>query len=198
MKLQKSQTTVAEILRAAGRLFAQYGYYHTSMADILQAVSLSKGAFYYHFRSKEELGLAILEQMAQDYRRELFDPVLSITLPGSRLREMFFRVVHLNQGPEWYNCLLLARLAQDMGQEEGRLKLKLAENVDTLVRFWEELIHDARRADKLKPNLEPRPLAELIVAGLFGALLFRELPPPAVRLEDVADSLQRLILLETL
>lgn len=42
-------------------LFYQNGYYNTSIDDILKKLSLSKGAFYYHFQSKEEFFITIAQ-----------------------------------------------------------------------------------------------------------------------------------------
>ena len=42
-------------------LFYQNGYYNTSIDDILKALSLSKGAFYYHFQSKEDFFVSIIQ-----------------------------------------------------------------------------------------------------------------------------------------
>ena len=63
----RGSQTRDDILLTAGRLFALHGYYHTSMLDILEALSLSKGAFYYHFKSKEDLAVAVLVQLRSDY-----------------------------------------------------------------------------------------------------------------------------------
>src|SRR5262245_50722329 len=56
----------SEILDAAQRLFISRGYETTTVNDLLEAVGLSKGAFYHHFASKEEvmeaLGLRIADQ----------------------------------------------------------------------------------------------------------------------------------------
>ena len=44
-----------ELLEIAYRLFLQKGYEETSVKDILDALQMSKGGFYHHFGSKEEL-----------------------------------------------------------------------------------------------------------------------------------------------
>jgi len=59
-----------ELLDTAMRLFASKGYDNTSISDVIAAVGVSKGAFYHHFTSKEELlaGLAV-RYAAQAARR---------------------------------------------------------------------------------------------------------------------------------
>lgn len=51
----KGEKRRALILDTAESLFYQYGYENTSIADLLSAVSLSKGGFYHHFESKQQL-----------------------------------------------------------------------------------------------------------------------------------------------
>ena len=52
-----------EILDAAGRLFGAKGYNKCTVNDILDAVGIAKGTFYYYFKSKEEVLDAIIERV---------------------------------------------------------------------------------------------------------------------------------------
>ncbi len=53
------EQTVEKILDAAERLFAEKGYAHTTLQDVIDATGLSKGAVYHHFKSKEELAAKV-------------------------------------------------------------------------------------------------------------------------------------------
>jgi AcrR family transcriptional regulator len=53
-----------ELIACAEALFVEKGYEQTTVADILERTSLSKGAFYHHFASKEELLDALIERLA--------------------------------------------------------------------------------------------------------------------------------------
>lgn len=59
---KRSQETRALILNAAQNLFARSGYDATGVADICQEAGVSKGAFYYHFPSKQALFLDLLDE----------------------------------------------------------------------------------------------------------------------------------------
>ncbi|MDT3425895.1 AcrR family transcriptional regulator [Paenibacillus forsythiae] len=59
---QNANTTRNQILDAARELFAKHGYAGTSIADVANQVGTSKAGVYYHFRSKEEILDAILDQ----------------------------------------------------------------------------------------------------------------------------------------
>jgi AcrR family transcriptional regulator len=55
----------SELVAIAGALFAERGYEETTVEDIISVAGLSKGAFYHHFRSKEDLLDALAERAAR-------------------------------------------------------------------------------------------------------------------------------------
>lgn len=66
-KEQRYQT----ILQAAERLFCENGYSNTKMQDIAQAAEVAVGTVYFHFRSKEDLLLQLLDATAFNVRNIL-------------------------------------------------------------------------------------------------------------------------------
>jgi len=54
------EQTREEIVRHAARLFRMKGYYRAGVRSILEAAGVSRGAFYFHFKSKRELGEAVV------------------------------------------------------------------------------------------------------------------------------------------
>ena len=55
-----AQATRQRIVTAADELFYQQGFEHTSFADIATRVNISRGNFYYHFKSKDEILDAVI------------------------------------------------------------------------------------------------------------------------------------------
>ncbi|MFN3870483.1 MAG: TetR/AcrR family transcriptional regulator [Aquificaceae bacterium] len=53
------------IIQSAKELFAKMGYNHTSVEDIVRHAGFSKGAFYFYFKSKDQLVQELINQMAQ-------------------------------------------------------------------------------------------------------------------------------------
>lgn len=62
VKQQRSKETQDRILDIAAARFAQNGYSATSIAEICEHAGVSKGAFYYHFASKQAIFLALLDR----------------------------------------------------------------------------------------------------------------------------------------
>lgn len=66
------EETVNLILDVATRLFMEKGYEHTSIQDIINNLGgLSKGAIYHHFKSKEDILVAVTDKMTEESNRQL-------------------------------------------------------------------------------------------------------------------------------
>lgn len=66
------EETVNLILDVAYRLFMEKGYEHTSIQDIIDHLGgLSKGAIYHHFKSKEDILVAVTDQMTAESNKML-------------------------------------------------------------------------------------------------------------------------------
>jgi len=76
----RADTTRHQILRAAARQFARLPYHQVGLDDVLAEAELTKGAMYFHFRSKHALALAIIEDQSTE-AREVAD-LLSRKLSG--------------------------------------------------------------------------------------------------------------------
>lgn len=62
------------ILETASRLFVEKGYERTSVQDIVNELGgLSKGAIYHHFKSKEEMLVAVTNKMSEESNKMLFE-----------------------------------------------------------------------------------------------------------------------------
>jgi len=62
----RKKTTRDHIIEAADQLFYQQGFEHTSFADIAGVVQISRGNFYYHFKSKDEILDAVINVRLAD------------------------------------------------------------------------------------------------------------------------------------
>ena len=59
----KRLATMQRLQVAGLELFYQNGYHSTSVDDILKKLDLSKGAFYYHFKSKQDFFISIIQSL---------------------------------------------------------------------------------------------------------------------------------------
>ena len=68
------EETINLILDVAFCRFMEKGYEHTSIQDIINNLGgLSKGAIYHHFKSKEDILVAVTDRMTKESNRLLAD-----------------------------------------------------------------------------------------------------------------------------
>ena len=62
-----SQDSRDEILKAAMQLFANRGFHETSMSEVAREARVSKALIFWHFKTKEELFVAVLNRLLEPY-----------------------------------------------------------------------------------------------------------------------------------
>jgi len=68
MKQLRSIETHQRIMEFALQSFSSSGYQSTRITDICEKAQISKGAFYHHFNSKQEVFVALLNQWLSEIK----------------------------------------------------------------------------------------------------------------------------------
>src|SRR6185503_6137407 len=101
---QMSETTRSQIVEAADRLFYRQGFEHTSFADIADAVQISRGNFYHHFKSKDEILDAVINVRLANTRSMLDRWEIEGKTPADRIRS-FINILIANRAKiKKYGC----------------------------------------------------------------------------------------------
>lgn len=133
-------TLKERIIESAYELFGEKGYDKTTIAEIIKRAGASKGGFYYHFESKEEIletiTFAYIEKVRKAYREVLDDPSMTLI---EKFVESYHRVneMKLQSVEEWdklrnlyanrANHVLLFRMAEAFERETALYYMELIE-----------------------------------------------------------------------
>ncbi|MEU1631158.1 TetR/AcrR family transcriptional regulator [Streptomyces sp. NPDC020096] len=99
-----STGTRAQIVDAANRLFYEQGFEHASFAAIAAAVGISRGNFYHHFKTKDEILSVVIEARLQSTRAMLAEWDRDEPGPAERVRR-FVEIVITNRADiQNYGC----------------------------------------------------------------------------------------------
>ena len=98
------KTTRDHIVEAADRLFYRQGYEHTSFSDIAEAVQISRGNFYYHFKSKDEILDAVINVRLADTRKMLERWEIEGQQPADRIRSFIHIQIANRDHIKRYGC----------------------------------------------------------------------------------------------
>ncbi|MDO9358571.1 MAG: TetR/AcrR family transcriptional regulator [Polaromonas sp.] len=103
---QAAQTTRDNILRAATKVFARYGYDGGSVEKISQSAKSFDRMIYYYFGSKEGLFIEVLEDMYRRMNDAELELTLDIEQPVESLKEVInFVVTYYSKNPEFITLL---------------------------------------------------------------------------------------------
>ncbi|NOX36268.1 MAG: TetR/AcrR family transcriptional regulator [Calditrichaeota bacterium] len=168
--------TRQKILQVALQLFAERGYFGTSIDLIARRCQISKGLIYHYFQNKQEILVAILEEGMQA-GHELLKGLDEIPDPYQQFAVMIERSFNEILRNEAYWRLYFHVLLQSMVLELFR---------DKLMQFYQEFTHYFQELLKKmgvsNPDVEARLLIALLDGlGLHYFLVGKEFPLAAVK-----------------
>jgi len=126
--------TREHIVRAADELFYKQGFEHTSFTDVAEAVGISRGNFYYHFKTKDEILAAVIGARIAERREMLRQWEAEQDTPAGRIR-CYINIVIANEADiEDYGCPV-GTLTTELSKL-GHGSLDSATAIFTLFRSW--------------------------------------------------------------
>lgn len=151
------EVTVDRILEVSKRLFLEKGYDNTTIQDIVNELDgLTKGAVYYHFKSKVEIMNALEDKMFFD--NNPFDEIKKHT--ELTALEKIRLVIKLNKSDE--EQMELAKQSIPLLENPHVLARNLDTNRRILFPRWLELIEEGQKDGSIKVE-NAQPLAEFLV-----------------------------------
>ena len=114
--MRKGDEKRQELLNASEKLFCQRGYEATSVQDILNELHLSKGGFYHHFASKEEVLRALCDRRADRANAFTVNLLPQMQTPLARLNAVLYGFMPLRLDEADFVQMLLPII----GKPEGR------------------------------------------------------------------------------
>ena len=176
-------------MEAATGVLARSGFDRATVDEIVREAGFSKGAFYVHFETKEDLFWAMLEERISR-QQEAFRQAVEHTQPlADNLRMILSGVFKLlSDDPLWGS--LYAEFAAHASRNE-KVRQRLAAMYDR----WRELIVDilsaSRDAGRTRKDIDLRFAATLLIATVEGSIMQSHLSPETVRLEAMLEPLTR-------
>ena len=192
-KIRDGRSTREAILEAASRLIHVHGYNHTALDDVLRESGVGKGNFYYHFKSKEELGYAILDQIIGSFLDRTLKPCFSD--PEGRaltqIRCFLDRVLETQRERNCVGGCPLGNLASELSDVHEGFRARLA----SVFAAWRErltlALTTAQRGGAVDGACRPEAVAGFLVASLEGAILLTKLTKDITVMEQCVAEMKR-------
>lgn len=165
-----------KLIEAAHSLMLTKGFPATTVDEICEAAGVSKGSFYHFFKSKEELGLAVLEAFYKRTMERLMEAEFTkVTDPLARVHAFFDHTEAVSE-KLWGRGCLLGAFATDLAETNPRMRRRVSALFRVMTRGVAEVLDPAVKAmnaNKAKAEKGPSAteLAELFIAVIEGAVL---------------------------
>lgn len=171
---KRSEITRLRLLEAALQCFAEQGYAAAGVAEICQAAQVSKGAFYHHFPSKQDLFLELLHGWLETLDVQIRQAAdHSQTVPESLVKMAGTLEFVFSQASSYLPMFL------EFWLQASRNPLVWAQVIAPYQRYqdyFQKLIEQGISEGSLRP-VDPSQAARLIVAAAVGLLLQAALHP---------------------
>jgi TetR/AcrR family transcriptional regulator, transcriptional repressor for nem operon len=165
-----SDSTRERLVDSALYLFWLQGYAATGVAEILSRAGVRSGSFYYFFRSKESLLLAVLQRYIETLDLVVTGPVFAQTSdPIERIFGIleFYRR-NLIRTACTYGCPI-GRLALEIPEQQKQVHRLLADNFDGWTSAIEGCLRDAR--NRLPADLDLKALSQFVLTVMEGGVM---------------------------
>lgn len=191
-KIRNKEQTINKILSAALKIFSEKGYQGATIDDIVAAIGYTKGAFYCHFNSKEELFLAIIDYRVA-YQQEVFKSMVEVNTSLRKNIENFLTyMIQITQSENWIP-LYIEFLAQSTKNEE--VKRKMAKMYNDWREFLIVLIEKFQQAGLVPQALDKNFVAKLIIAIFDGFNIQALVEPVAFDFTQIVNLLESVLLM---
>jgi TetR/AcrR family transcriptional repressor of nem operon len=191
------RSTREAIVAVATRLMQVRGYHGTSLDDVLGESGVGKGSFYHYFRSKEELGYAIIDQIIERFRARTLDPCFADPSVKrlTQIRCFLDRVVQTQREGNCVGGCPLGNLASELSDVHEGFRARLARVFTAWREKLIEALRDAQARGEVSTACEAEAVAQFLVAALEGAILMTKLTKDIAVMEQCVAEMKRYITL---
>jgi len=167
--MEKAKLTRQEILEKSFELIYRNGYQSTSIDKIIETLRVTKGAFYYHFKNKDEMGMAMIgEVIAPKIVQTLVLPIKNSDDP---LTSVFKSLENDLLGSDFdpkYGCPI-----NNLVMEMSPINQSFRDNLQGVVKVWKKALatefERGKESGVIKKTMNSDEVAEFIIVSYEGS-----------------------------
>jgi AcrR family transcriptional regulator len=165
----KRRETMHRLCAKGLEIFNEKGYYNTSLDDILTELNLSKGAFYHHFKSKEDYFISIVQNlMVQKVYALLVEPLDTFENPLPIIVESLENALE----PGRQNEMAYGFMLNDFLTEFHKRNEEISRYLKDIINVWEVNLVSVLKKGKVDGHIarhvDCEGVANYIIASFMG------------------------------
>src|SRR6056297_649840 len=182
--MKNKNSTREKILKISRDLIIEKPYHTVSLNMIARKAGVTKPAFYYHFRNKEEIFLNIFDQIAEGFKKELKKTSRKELSPTPKLH--LFISTYINFF--FMQKDLIKILIQRVSQKNKKLCTKIEGTREEIINTLEEIMKEVLAQKKKQKNITPR-LASIMLLGMLGTFYIEHIQKDKNKIDLTPDKI---------
>ncbi len=160
-----------KIILESLKLFSLKGFIGTSIHDILTAANTSKGGFYNHFKSKEDLFFQVLAEARRIWREKNLKGLEDIENPIDKIKKFLenFRDLYLKDAENFPGGCIFITFIVELNDQRPHLSREVNRGFIGLKGMLKRLLDEGKEAGELRSDVSTDAITEMLFAGVLGA-----------------------------
>ncbi|MGB1556483.1 MAG: TetR family transcriptional regulator C-terminal domain-containing protein [Oceanococcaceae bacterium] len=169
-RTEAADQTRARLLEAAFAEIHRNGFRGASLDAILRETGVTKGALYYHFKSKAELGYAVVDEIIRPFVEANWKPVMQ----ADNIIDGAIAILHARVAERSQIALTLGCPFNNLIQEMSPVDAGFRERLHTLLEEWRAGVAAGMRLGQqrgqVRKDVDPQETADFIVSAIEGCV----------------------------
>jgi TetR/AcrR family transcriptional regulator, transcriptional repressor for nem operon len=189
--MKKTTTLKERIIEESLKLFSVKGYMSTSITDIIEAAGTSKGGFYNHFKSKEDLFYAILSAARKIWRERNLHGIDDKLRPLLKIQKLLenYRDRYLADSMNFPGGCIFVNLTVELSDQSPRLAKEVNEGFVRLEKMIRRFLEEEKRSGGISRSVNTKDANNMIFSGLLGACVLYTSDKAKKQLDSIIKSL---------
>ncbi len=180
--------TRQKLIEAGSEIFAELGFNNTGINTVLSRARVPKGSFYHYFSSKQDFGLAVIDDFAKQHS-EVLTMLMSnqAVSPLQRMRNYLEYCLKTLIEYKFRRGCIIGNLSQELAAQNADFRHCLAAVFEEWKQHYMSCLEAAIQAGELDQQADCEQLAELLLTGCQGAMLMGKVKQSAKPMQNFIE-----------
>lgn len=167
-----SKETTKHILEKGTELIFKQGYHNSGLQKILELAGIPKGSFYYHFKSKEDFGLQVIDFYSNNSIEFLKTFLENEALnPKERILDLLGTMKDIYKQQDFAQGCLLGNCSLELASTNDSFANAISKHFDTWQELFAKTINEGQRTGAIKNERSADEYAEFLINSWEGTLV---------------------------
>ncbi|MCD5322434.1 MULTISPECIES: TetR/AcrR family transcriptional regulator [Pontibacillus] len=186
--MNKGTLAKEEIVSIAADVIRSKGYQATSVNDILVAGDIGKGKFFHYFKTKHDLGIAVVDRYIDTWKTNMIEGILQTDSSADlRIQHMLEETIESFQDSNVRKGCPFGNLAIEMSEHDASFRKR----IESFFHEWALALSETLMEAELATPKDAYEYAEHIISSIEGSILMAKVKQTSKPIENTIFHLKK-------